>query len=125
MSRIIPNKFQASLTLEIAGAAAVDATLLHYAGIEIASFARDPLGGGVFYTFELSQPVPIDEEIVATHGYEFNGGDPEPLNLNVQWLSPTLRMLSVLDGEGNGAPANSFHCDLTFYRRNRTADIAP
>jgi len=124
MSTIIPNKFQASLTFESAPLANNEATLLHYAGIDVASFARDPIDT-FRWLFSLSAPVPIDEEIIAVHGYEFGAGDPEPLNAFVQWLSPTERVLTVLDGQGAPIDAQSFHCDVTFYRRNRTADTAP
>lgn len=125
MSRIIPNKFQASLVFEIEDQANNEAQLLHYAGIRIASFARDPLSNA-FFSFELAEPVPMDEEIIAVHGYEMTGGgDPLPLNASVVWVSPTLRQVTVLDGSGGGGGVDSFHLDITFYRRNRTNDATP
>jgi len=58
------DKFQASLTIET-DIAADQVTLKHYAGINIASIQRDPDAGGLIYTFELAEPVPDGEEIVA------------------------------------------------------------
>jgi len=113
------DKFQASLTIET-DIAADQVTLKHYAGIDIASIQRDPDAGGLIYTFELTEPVPDGEEIVAVHGYQLGVSGPPPILISVHWLSPTLRQLLVTDYIG-GSTGIDFHVDLTFYRRHNQA----
>lgn len=117
MSSIIPNKFFASLTLEWRAATPGSIFLLHYAGIDVSSFASAGGFPANPLTFDLTTPLSPNEEIIAVHGYEA-GAPPIPVILFVDHITTTRRSLIVQDGSGVAPPVADTHLDITFYRRN-------
>lgn len=119
MSQENPNKFLASLTFEVVQANN-EANILHAAGVDVASLARDPDEAGLLFTVELTKPVPVGEVIAGWQGYELN--DPAlPINATVRRNSDRQFSIIVTDGEGGSGSGPDFHLDLTFYQKNSEA----